>query len=496
MTFRPFAALRARWHEPNGYRDVLAVGLPLVVSLGSTTLMEFTDRVFLSLYSEDAIAACMPAAMANLTFLLFFIGVGSYANVFIAQYDGATARDRVGATLWQAIYFSIMGAVVLASMSFFAEPLFRLAEHPESIFRQEVIYFRILSMGSGLALTASCIGCFFSGRGITKPNMVVNIIATAINIPLDYMLIFGIGPFPEMGIAGAGIATVSSWGMQVVMYSWLVFTKENDCNFAVWRARAFDGALFKRMMRYGLPSGVNSLFALFGLTFFIFIVGRLGTAELAASNIVFSLDSVAFLPMIGLEIAISTLVGQAMGRGRPDDAVRATSSTLHVALLWMGSMALLFVTVPEWLLSTFRPHGTGSEWFPAVEETGVRLMRFVAAYSLLDVIALIYFGAVRGAGDTLYVMWVMVIGAVMVLALPLYLAQELFAAQLNTLWAIFTFYVVLLCCMAYYRFHYGPWKSMLVIEREMVVTEEPAGFEVAEGCMPLTVDPNTKGGPR
>lgn len=479
-------ALKKRWSEPNGYKDVLRVGLPLVVSLGSTTLMEFTDRVFLSHYSVDAIAASMPAAMANLVFLLFFIGVGSYANVFIAQYHGAAARSRVGAALWQAIYFSLFGALILASMSFIAVPLFTLVGHSEPVFRQEVIYFRILSMGSGLALVATCVGCFFSGRGITKPNMVVNIIATAINIPLDYMLIFGVGPFPEMGIAGAGIATVSSWGMQVVMYSYLVFTKENDCDFAVFRARAFDKVLFKRMMRFGLPSGVNGFFELFAVAFFIFIVGRLGRVELAASNIVFSLDTVAFLPMIGLNIAISTLVGQAMGRGKPDEAVRATVNTLHVAFLWMGTMAVLFVTVPEWLLGVFKPENMSAEWFAVVQNKGTVLLRFVAGYSLLSSMALIYFGAVRGAGDTLYVMWTMVITAIALLAVPLYLALEFLNPGLNALWGIFTFYVVVLSAVAYRRFHYGPWKSMRVIETPTPAEAHEAFAEGEQnGCVPV-----------
>jgi len=474
-----------RWREPNGYKDVLNVGLPLVVSLGSTTLMEFTDRVFLSHYSPDAIAACMPAAMANLTFLLFFIGVGSYANVFIAQYHGAAARHRVGAALWQAIYFSLIGMAILASMSLVAEPLFRFVGHTESVFRQEVVYFRILSMGSGLALMATCIGCFFSGRGITKPNMVVNIIATVINIPLDYMLIFGVGPFPEMGIAGAGISTVSSWGMQVVMYSLLVFTRENDCDFAVLRARAFDPELFKRMMRFGLPSGVNGFFDLFAVAFFIFIVGRLGRVELAASNIVFSLDTVAFLPMIGLNIAISTLVGQAMGRGRPDEAARATTNTLHVALLWMGSMAILFIVVPEWLLSVFQPTNMSAEWFSVVQAKSVVLLRFVAGYSVLSSMALIYFGAVRGAGDTHYVMWAMAGSALVLLAAPLYAVQELFNPGLSVLWAIFTVYVVALSVLAYRRYHYGPWRTMLVIEQEVVATVQAAGDGAARECVSL-----------
>ncbi len=459
--------LKKRWTMPNGYRDVLKVGLPLVVSLGSTTMMEFTDRVFLSRYSPDAIAASMPAAAANLVPLLFFIGVGAYVNVFIAQYDGAAARDRVGAALWQSVYFSIFGAVVLASTALLADPLFRFVGHAESVFQQEVIYFRILSLGSGLALLASCLGCFFSGRGLTKPNMVVNVIATAINVPLDYMLIYGVGPFPEMGIAGAGIATASSWGMQVVMYSALVFTRRNDKEYAVLRAWRFDGVLFRRIMRFGLPSGLNNFIDLGVMSYFIFVVGRLGRAELAASNIVFSMDTVAFLPMVGLSIAISTLVGQALGRGRPKDAEEATRSTLHVATVWMGFMALTFVLAPHWLMDIFRPHDAAvdASWFAEVRESGVVLLRYVAGYSLLSSTMLVYFGAVRGAGDTRFPMWAMLACAVLLLVVPLQVMEGKPWTSLDLMWAVFTVYVLALCVLAYWRFRFGPWRSMLVIER-------------------------------
>ena len=96
-----------RWLKPNGYRQVLAISLPLVASMGSITLMQFTDRVFLSNYSLDAIAAALPAGIASFTFISFFMGVAQYTNAFVAQYTGAQAFNRVGAAVWQGIYFSL-----------------------------------------------------------------------------------------------------------------------------------------------------------------------------------------------------------------------------------------------------------------------------------------------------------------------------------------------------------------------------------------------------
>jgi len=132
--------------------------------------------------------------------------------------------------------------------------------------------------------------------------------------------------------------------------------------------------------------------------------------------------------------------------------------------VWMGGMALLFVLVPHWLLDVLRPENMGAEWFSTVQEKGTVLLRFVACYCLLSSMALIYFGAVRGAGDTHYVMWVIVITAILLLSVPLFIAQEMFGAGLNVLWGIFTFYVLAHSAIAYHRFHTGPWKSMRVIE--------------------------------
>jgi MATE family multidrug resistance protein len=95
-----------RWSRPYGYRQVLAISLPLVASMGSFTLMQFTDRVFLANYSVDAIAAALPAGIASFTCIAFFMGVANYTNAFVAQYTGARAFSRVGASLWQGIYFS------------------------------------------------------------------------------------------------------------------------------------------------------------------------------------------------------------------------------------------------------------------------------------------------------------------------------------------------------------------------------------------------------
>ncbi|MEE4242390.1 MAG: MATE family efflux transporter, partial [Desulfopila sp.] len=133
------------------YKEVIRVCFPLVMSMSATTIMEFTDRVFLANYSIDAIAAVAPAGIAAFLFMVFFGGVAGYTQIFIAQYHGAGKRRQLGAILWQGIYFSLFSGIIFLLLSYFAAaPLFALAGHPPEIVILEEIYFNILCRGAVL----------------------------------------------------------------------------------------------------------------------------------------------------------------------------------------------------------------------------------------------------------------------------------------------------------------------------------------------------------
>jgi MATE family multidrug resistance protein len=152
-------------NSESNYRSVLTVSLPLVLSMAATTVMEFTDRVFLANHSLEAIAAALPAGITAFLFLIFFSGISAYMNVFIAQYKGAGAEKRIGACLWQAIHFSILSAFLLVTLSLAAEPIFRLGGHPADVQKLEVVYFKTLCLGGGLNVLGGRSGNFFSPAG-------------------------------------------------------------------------------------------------------------------------------------------------------------------------------------------------------------------------------------------------------------------------------------------------------------------------------------------
>jgi MATE family multidrug resistance protein len=458
------ASWRQRRDEPQGYAAILRVGLPLVAGMASSTVMQFTDRLFLSRYSVNAIAAAVPASVASLAVTLALMGVCGYTSVLIAHYVGAGTPRRAGYALWQGIWIALIGALLLCLASWAAEPGFAWIGHDDAVRELEVIYFRVLTAGGGPALLGATLSGFFSGRGRTRPVMFANIIAALVNIPLDYLLIFGGFGIPPLGVLGAGLATVVGWLVTLLILARLIFTREYEKRYAVFSGCCFEKSMFRRLLRYGLPSGVNFFVEIAGVAWFCFEIGRFGKEALAASNIAFSVNSVIFLPMLGLNLTAASLVGQAMGAKRPDEAERATLNTLHIALAYMLPMAALTAASAGPLMDFFIPGDLTEAQAVQVRGQGMLFLYFIAAYSLVDAANIVYFGALKGAGDTMGILHIQLGGLIFLLILPIMALNRLNMADAVSYWMVFTAYVMLLAAIAMFRYYRRAWHAIRMVE--------------------------------
>ncbi|MDP2989737.1 MAG: MATE family efflux transporter [Kiritimatiellota bacterium] len=459
-----FQRIIENWRRPSGYREVFKISLPLIISMSSHTVMLFTDRLFLGRYSLDTLAASVPAGSLAFMFMCFFMGIVEFTNTFVAQYVGAHLPRRVGSALWQGIYLALAAGILLAGLSFFGESLFRLAGHAPRIQELETVYFRILMLGAVFGLLQNAMSCFFSGRGFTATIMVVNVIGVTLNVPLNYLLINGCWGFPELGMAGSALATVASSAVMLLLYIGVVFREQNNRVYGVRRMWAFDRVLFGRLLKFGTPAGIQFFVDFFGFTIFLLMVGRLGRDALAATNIACSINLLAFMPMVGFSIAVSTLVGQAIGRGYPDDGVIATRSALHLTCAYMWALAALFVLAPEWLINIFQSPGDDAGEFATVRRLTVVVLRFIAFYSIIDAINVIYSGALRGAGDTKFIGWTIACLSLGLIVLPVTAGVIYFHAGLYTVWGFLSAYVCVLALVFRWRYRQGRWKRMRVIE--------------------------------
>jgi MATE family multidrug resistance protein len=446
-----------------GYKALFAVSLPLVLSMAATTVMEFTDRVFLANYDIDAIAAALPAGIAAFLLLTLFAGVTTYLNVFVAQHTGAGSNRQIGRCLWQGIYFSILAAVILAGLAAAAAPIFRWGGHPPEVQALERAYFRILCLGGGLNVLGTCLASFYTGRGQTRPVLLINIIGMLFNIPLDYALINGVWIFPEMGIRGAGIATVAAWALIALLFAGLVFDRDNERRYGVMSRRAFDAELLGRIIRKGAPAALQFTMDVLAFTFFVFLVGRLGKVELAVSNVALSIQSLAFMPAFGFSMGLSTLVGQSLGRNDVAGALRFTHQTLKVLLAYTLLLGLLFMAVPHWILGAFAgdPRGSGAD--PQFMAQGAVVLRIMALFIAFDAMYMTFVGVLKGAGDTRFIMWSIGLATLLVMVLPLTVIVAFTPWGLYACWANLTLYVLTLFALTLWRYRQGQWKAIRVI---------------------------------
>lgn len=454
-------------HEPGGYPELMTLAVPLMISAGTQSLMHIVDRILLAQYSDAALAAALPAGIVFWALLSLPFGVAQYVNTFVAQYEGANRKERVAASVWQGIYFSILSGGVLSLAAPLGYPLFEWIGHDSEVSVLESEYFYWLCWGAIPALLTAALSCFFSGRGQTKVVSYVNIGGVVLNGFLDYALIFGKGPFPRWGVAGAAIATNLATCGCVLIYVLLLLRPVVEREYHFLKSWRPDGSLFRRMMKYGLPSGYNLFIDIAGFTVFIMIVGWLGKRELAATNIAFNLNTLAFIPVMGMSIAVSTLVGQRIGEGRPDIAEKSARRGFVVAGGYMLAFGLIYVLLPDlltWPYARQPVKGDGAVPFEEIHNIVVVLLRFVALYSFFDALAIIFGSAIRAAGDTLFSMIFTLCCSFGLQVIPTYLLWKFHGPSLFWSWVFCSTYVISMGIGFYLRFRQGAWKSMRVIE--------------------------------
>jgi MATE family multidrug resistance protein len=451
------------WSGPGGGREVAALAYPLILGHLSFTVQTFVDRLFLTWYSPEAVAGAVTGLFAVWSVIALFTGTGEYLTTFVAQYLGAGRSERIGPALWQGLYFALAAGLFVAALSPLAGPVFDLAGHSPALRRYEVEYARALLLGAFPVVLMATLSTFFAGRGQTQAVLRVNVLATVVNVVLDYLLIFGHAGFPEMGVTGAALGTILSQVAGALVYLVVILGPEYRRAYrtlAGWRPEPW---LVVRLVRFGMPTGLQYSLEVGAFAVFMVIVGRIGALELAASGIAFNLNMIVFMPMVGLAIAVSSLVGRYLGADRPEVAERAVGSALAMSLVYMTACGLLYVLGAPLLLAPYAAGADPAAW-PGIAEVATVLLRFVAVYSIFDMMNLIHAGGLRGAGDTVYPMVLTLLLAWGAMLAPAWVGCVLLGAGAYFAWTTASLYVLLLGLLMRRRFRAGHWKSMRVIE--------------------------------
>jgi MATE family multidrug resistance protein len=447
-------------------RELLQVAVPLILSSGSISLMHVVDRIFLTWYSPDALAAALPAGIMNWTLLALPVGLAAYVNTFVAQYDGAGKRERVSQALWQGIFIALVCGLVITAMAPLGGPLFRGIGHGGEVERLEITYFTTLCLGALPVILVTTLSCFFSGRGKTMVVLWVSLAGTLVNLGLDWCLIFGKGPFPSLGILGAALATIAGQLVSLLLYVILLLRPSVQREYGILAHCRLNRRLMWRYLRFGLPNGLRMLIDIIAFTVFVMLVGKLGRNSLAATNLVFNINTLSFLPMIGLGTAIMTLVGRRIGEGRPELAVRTTWLAFGLSAVYMVCFAAAYLFLPNLLVAPYAAYISDPDEFQQIQELVVVLLRFAAVFAFFDAMLIVFSSAVQGAGDTRFCLVFTFITSLLVMILPTGLVMHFFPGNVIACWWPCTAFIVVMGIGFLLRFRGGRWKSMQVMEPE------------------------------
>lgn len=450
------------WRGDAGGREVLALGFPLILSMMSVTMQHFVDRIFLTWWSAEAVAGVTTGGFAIYVLTGLFNGTAEYATPFVSQYVGAKREDRIGAVVYQAAYFAALAGVCGWLLSWFVTPLFDAVGHAPSIRVHEIAYARIMLRGTFPVVAMVALSTYFAGRGQTRVVMGVTVAATLLNVGLDWVLIFGRLGAPALGTVGAAYATVASQAAGALLYLALILKAPERMAHGFLDFR-FQPRIFLRLLKLGVPSGLQPSLEILAFTLFMFVIGNIGVAPLAATSIAFNLNTIVFLPAVGLSYGVSTLVARYLGMHRPALADRAIKSGLVLSQVYMIACSAAYVLVPDLLLA---PYAAGADpgSFAEVSRITTVLLRFVAFYSIFDMLNLIHAAGLRGAGDTVYPMLLTFVLAWIVMLVPAGIGCLALGAGVYFAWSMATLYVFLLGLLMRRRFRAGHWKAMRVIE--------------------------------
>jgi MATE family multidrug resistance protein len=446
--------------EPGGYLEVLKIATPLVLSTASLTLTLFVDRMFLSWHGQTSVAAATPGGITYFTICSLFLGTAQFVNSMVAQHHGRGDKQACGRAVWQGVFFSIAALPVILGCIPLGTMVLSWGGHAPAVLVQEKDYFSILMLGGVMLPLGAALSSFFSGRGKTAVVMWGNVAGNAANTLLDYILIFGKLGFPAMGIRGAAIATALTGVIPVLFWGGLFLSRRYQTEYRTREGFQWDSRLFVMLLRYGLPSGVQFFLDVGAFAVFVLLIGRLGEANLAATNIVMSIEMLSFLPMVGVSIATATLVGEYIGREQTALAEKSVRSALRMALGYMIVMALLYVLFPEPFLELFREQGRSGTGFDQIVETGRIILRLVAIFTIFDTMFIVYSGALKGAGDTRFAMWAQVLIAWIFFVPPTYFIVEYLNLGLMAVWTWCVVYVICLGTTFWLRFRSGRWKTI------------------------------------
>ena len=465
--------------------EVWAIAWPTVMTMTSYTIMQFVDKLMVGQVSPTAVAAQGNGGIWAFTPIAVFMGFLTVVNTFVSQNLGAGTPERGPRYAWGAIWISLVSwATILVPLSFLLPWAFARMhagaeiENVDELIELETTYGRVLLLGGLLTLIGRSMHHYFFGLHRPKVITVSAVVGNVTNVTVNYLLIFGtselvLGPvtipaIPALGLFGAALGTVIGTAVECLIPLCVFLGPKMNAELKTRSAWRPNWKAIVDLLRIGWPAAVqygNEIIC--WSIFMVILVGKFGTDHMAAGWIALSYMHLSFMPSVGFSVAVTSLVGKNIGAGTTELGVRRARLGLAMAMIYMTTCAVIFVVFRGPLVGIFISGEVTPEEAAVILDIGMKLMICAAVFQTIDALGIVYTGALRGAGDTIWpgvvtmiFSWLFIVGGGY--------AMIRFAPQLESIgpWIAAAVYIILYGLAMVWRFESGAWRSINLLDRE------------------------------
>ncbi len=439
-------------------KALLLLAWPIVISRSSQVVVGVSDAILVSHLGEGAVAAATTGGLNTMMLLMLPMGICFIVSSFSSQLFGK--GDLAGARRYGFYGLGVAGLTQVVGMLavLAVPPLLNRLDYAPDVRSMMIDYLSIRLLSGGSAIGIEALANYYGGLGKTRLPMIASVAAMVLNVIGNVIFINGMFGFPAMGVAGSALAsTLATWIAFVGLLTFFL-AQGREVGVIIPKLKALE---FWRMLKFGIPSGLNWFLEFFAFNFYInVVVAGLGTTALAAMMSVLQISSVSFMPAFALASAGAILTGQAIGASSKDEVPRIVKLTFISSAVWETIVGILYLTIPSLLLLPFAKDANATE-FLAV---GKRLLMLSTCWGLFDAAANTFAESLRAAGDTSFTLYARLAIAWLVFVPGSYITVKYFdGGDVGAmLWLVG--YLILLALMLWWRFQTGAWRKIQLVD--------------------------------
>jgi putative MATE family efflux protein len=393
--------------------------------------------------------------------IIFIMSLFTGMSVLVARFVGAGDGARADRAVYQAFLTAVALAIgILAPLGWFlSPPLLRFVNATPIVQAEALPYLRIMFVfGAGMMMFFMLSGALRSA-GDARTPMILGIVMTVLNITFNVILIPGLGPVPEFGVAGAAMGTVMASGLIGVYGLWKLWRGGWVVAFPRGQSFAPDWTIIRQLFKFGLPTGIQGIAMNIGGVLMLAYIGSL--AQSAASQAAFAVSYTQLFSFItwtsvGLMGAAAAVAGQNLGAGQPDRSRSAVHTAAQFGMVGAAVVGAAFLLIPHQLLGIFGMDD------PVVVGIALPLLHVLSISGLFIAVALAYTGGLQGTGDTRSPLYISIVSQIIVPLGACFVIQETGTLDAMDIWLAILAGHATRCLLSVWRFNQGKWRSITV----------------------------------